>query len=234
MPAPTDHRQCRREPLNGMAGADTLQGGLGHDIYVVDNAGDNVIETSARRRHRPGAELGQLHPGPNVENLTLLGTGGDQRHRQHARQPAHRQQRRQSPQGPVNANDTLDGGAGSDELQGGAGNDSLRGGTDADRLRVQHRAQRVRPMSIPSSTSSTDVDEILLENAVFTGLAAGAAQCQCVPAGHRRGRMPTTASSTMPPAGDLFFDSDGTGAAAAVLSPPSTIRRPPSSRPTSW
>ena len=30
--------------LDGAAGADTLAGGLGNDLYVVDNAGDSVIE----------------------------------------------------------------------------------------------------------------------------------------------------------------------------------------------
>ena len=39
--------------LDGGAGADTMSGGLGNDTYVVDNAGDIVIE-AAGGRHRHG------------------------------------------------------------------------------------------------------------------------------------------------------------------------------------
>ena len=45
--------------LDGGAGADTMTGGIGNDTYVVDNAGDVVTELAGR--HRPGAELDQLH-----------------------------------------------------------------------------------------------------------------------------------------------------------------------------
>ena len=47
--------------LDGGAGADAMDGGDGDDTYVVDNAGDTVVEGRAQLRHRHGDELGQLH-----------------------------------------------------------------------------------------------------------------------------------------------------------------------------
>src|SRR5574343_1442389 len=69
--------------LNGMAGADTLAGGLGNDAYVVDSLSDVVTEFSGH-----GTDLVQTRlayslmdtdgggtNGGNVENLQLTGSG---------------------------------------------------------------------------------------------------------------------------------------------------------------
>ena len=97
--------------LNGGGGADTMTGGAGNDTYVVDNAGDTVIE-AAGRRHRHWCRARSPTPWARiVENLTLIGSGLDQRHRQRAEQHDHRQctgqhaHRQRRP-------DTLDGGVG--------------------------------------------------------------------------------------------------------------------------
>jgi Ca2+-binding RTX toxin-like protein len=102
------------DTLNGGAGADTLIGGLGDDLYIVDNAGDIVVENA-------GAGLDAVQSsvtwtlGANVEVLMLSGTGNIS--------------------GTGNALDNLltgngggnvlNGGAGTDILQGAAGNDTL-------------------------------------------------------------------------------------------------------------
>jgi serralysin len=60
--------------LNGMAGADTLDGGAGNDLYVVDNIGDVVIE-----RGTSPAEIDTVYSyidytlTSNVEALSLVG-----------------------------------------------------------------------------------------------------------------------------------------------------------------
>jgi len=103
------------DTLNGGAGADTLSGGAGNDTYIVDNAGDVVIESTGADS---GTDLVQTALAgytlaANVENLTYTGTSGF------------------AGTGNAAANsitggggaDTLDGGAGTDTLIGGAGND---------------------------------------------------------------------------------------------------------------
>ena len=64
------------DTLNGAGGIDTLIGLGGDDLYIVNLAGDVVIETDG-----PGAGNDTVNStvtytlGDNVENLTLLGTG---------------------------------------------------------------------------------------------------------------------------------------------------------------
>jgi Ca2+-binding RTX toxin-like protein len=65
--------------LNGGTGADTMLGGAGNDIYVVDNAGDMVYESTTTTS---GIDAGGIDTvqsslsytlGQFVENLTLTG-----------------------------------------------------------------------------------------------------------------------------------------------------------------
>lgn len=99
--------------LDGGAGADTLAGGAGNDTYVVENAGDAVIENAGEGTDTVESSVGAILTA-NVENLRLtgatdingvgneldnfvLGNGGS---------------------------NTIDGGAGADTLAGGGGNDT--------------------------------------------------------------------------------------------------------------
>jgi Ca2+-binding RTX toxin-like protein len=107
--------------LSGGAGADTMLGGAGDDTYVVDNAGDVVIENDAEGADTVQASVSWTL-GDYLENLTLTGSaalngiGNDADNQL---------------QGNSAAN-LLDGGAGNDTLNGGAGNDTLRGGAGND------------------------------------------------------------------------------------------------------
>jgi Ca2+-binding RTX toxin-like protein len=54
-------------------GADTLAGGLGNDVLMVDDAGDVVLENAGEGTDTVQSYLVNYTLGANVENLTLLG-----------------------------------------------------------------------------------------------------------------------------------------------------------------
>jgi parallel beta-helix repeat protein len=100
--------------LNGMGGADKMQGGIGNDTYYVDHTGDQVIEFAGQ-----GIDTVITHMtyvlGNDIENLSLSGSA--------------------KVNGTGNAADNvLVGNNGSNILYGLDGNDTLEGGLGADRL----------------------------------------------------------------------------------------------------
>ncbi len=161
--------------LNGGVGADRMFGGLGNDRFYVDNAGDTVFEAANQGTdsiytsvhytlaawqsveviattsvagtvaiNLAGNNLGQQILGNNGANR-LVGDGG---------------------------NDTLTGNGGNDLLLGGVGNDRLTGGAGFDKfvfdtaLNPISNVDRITDFSVPQDT-------IVLENAIFKGIAAG-------------------------------------------------------------
>ncbi|QEY65005.1 tandem-95 repeat protein [Metapseudomonas lalkuanensis] len=111
------------DSLDGGSGADRMEGGLGNDSYVVDDAGDVVIEASGAGNDTVQASI-SYSLGAEIERLTLLGSA--------------------DLNGTGNTlantlignsgNNLLDGGSGNDLLQGGDGNDSLMGSSGTDTL----------------------------------------------------------------------------------------------------
>jgi len=103
--------------LDGGAGVDTLAGGAGDDTFVVDSAGDVVMENAGEGTDTVQTALASysLAAAANVENLTFTGAGGFAG----------------TGNGGGNiitgagGNDTLDGAAGNDTLIGGAGDDTF-------------------------------------------------------------------------------------------------------------
>jgi type VI protein secretion system component Hcp/Ca2+-binding RTX toxin-like protein len=107
--------------LNGLGGADRMAGGLGNDVYFVDDPGDQVIEN-------PGGGTDAIFSTvsrnlePNVETLVLQGTGdlfGD------GNLLANKLNGN-------SGNNVLNGQSGADVLNGGAGRDTLIGGAGND------------------------------------------------------------------------------------------------------
>ncbi|TAN53146.1 MAG: matrixin family metalloprotease [Methylococcaceae bacterium] len=141
--------------LDGGGGADTLQGGLGNDTYTLDDAGDNMLESSGAGTDTVLSALSYTL-GANLENLVLTGaqaidaTGNGL----HNRLSGNAQ------------NNALDGGKGVDTLSGGAGNDLYRVDNRADLLQETAGAGTD---SVQSSVSYSLPDNV--ENLTLTGTA---------------------------------------------------------------
>ncbi|MGQ3077799.1 MAG: M10 family metallopeptidase C-terminal domain-containing protein [Allorhizobium sp.] len=97
------------DTLDGGEGEDDMTGGTGNDIYIVDNIGDAVIETSTGGTDTIRTTLERYALGAWIEGLVYTGT---------------------SPWtgiGNTLANSIV-GGVGNDAIYGGSGNDTLNGG----------------------------------------------------------------------------------------------------------
>jgi Ca2+-binding RTX toxin-like protein len=108
--------------LDGGAGADTLDGGAGNDIYIVDNAGDTIIDAAGidtvfrKLSGTLSASMENLTAAAGTAALALTGNA-----------------LANVITGNVGAN-ALKGAAGDDVLSGGLGNDKLYGGLGKDVL----------------------------------------------------------------------------------------------------
>ena len=135
--------------LTGNAGVDRLAGGAGDDSYVIQNAGDRVVEHAAAGNDTVFSTVSYSLPA-FVEKLVLNGhaglhgTGNDL-------------------DNTIIGNDaanTLDGGAGNDTLDGRGGADILIGGTGDDVFIVDHAGDVVveiqHPISVIVSSAFDD------------------------------------------------------------------------------
>jgi Ca2+-binding RTX toxin-like protein len=130
--------------LSGGIGADYMEGGTGDDVYIVDNAGDSVVEASGEGIDEVFTTLASYTLGANVEDLyfnagsgNFTGTGnaldneifGGSGNDNLSGLDGNDLLRGQT------GNDTLSGGDGDDLLVGGSGIDDLTGGAGADTFR---------------------------------------------------------------------------------------------------
>jgi Ca2+-binding RTX toxin-like protein len=104
------------------AGNDTLSGGAGNDTYVINNAGDTVVELAGEGSDLVRTDLASFTLSDFVENLMYTGSGDFTG----------------TGNGTSNTlwggvgNDTLFAGASADRLLGGAGHDFMDGGDGND------------------------------------------------------------------------------------------------------
>ena len=143
--------------LNGGGGADTMNAGLGDDLYIVDNVGDSVFETSTTGGYDEVESSVTFALSTNIENLTLTGTAAIN--------------------GTGNAlNNILTGNDGANILDGGAGFDRLYGGLGDDTYLVEGTDQ------VTETDAAGGVDHVIssvnftlganLENLTMTGTIA--------------------------------------------------------------
>jgi Ca2+-binding RTX toxin-like protein len=99
--------------LTASAGGQTLQGGAGDDIYVVNSASVTVTEAASAGNDTVFTSLASYSLPSNIETLSYTGTGNFT--------------------GTGNSsNNTIIGGIGNDTLRGGGGADHLVGGSGTD------------------------------------------------------------------------------------------------------
>ncbi|MFG6413489.1 VCBS domain-containing protein [Roseateles sp. DC23W] len=168
--------------LDGGAGNDTLTGGQGNDVYIVDAAGDTVVEATSQGTDEVRTALASYTLSANVENLTMTGgsasgvgntldnlitggTGDDSLY-------------------GLAGDDMLSGGDGNDLLDGGAGNDALSGGAGNDTYHVSATGDVVTEAAsegtdevrttLTSYTLGAYVENLTYTNPAFNGTGSAA------------------------------------------------------------
>ena len=186
--------------LDGGLGADRMEGGAGNDTYVVDDAGDVVIELAGQGTLDTVQTSINYSLSNEVERLVLTGSAD------------------LAGTGNALAN-SLTGNSGANRLDGGTGADILTGGDGADMFVFS------TTLGAGNVDSVTDfvlgIDHIQLAATVFSGLgqdnqplsaslfASGAGMVAAADAATRIVFDTNT--------GNLYYDVDGTGGAAAQL-----------------
>jgi RTX calcium-binding nonapeptide repeat (4 copies) len=199
------------DTLIGGTGKDTLTGGAGNDVYFVDNINDLVVEIVNAGLDTVNSSVNITLTG-NVENLVLTGTSAISGTGNSSNNTITGNSGNNLLLG-LGGNDTLSGGDGSDTLDGGIGIDNLFGGAGSDTF-------------VLSKTSTDNVgdfgaiDRLQISASDFGGgLKANVALLSTQ---LRAGANTSTANTAAQrfiyntTNGDLFFDVDGSAAAAAI------------------
>jgi Ca2+-binding RTX toxin-like protein len=179
--------------LDGRAGADTMTGGLGDDKYVVDSAGDVVVELADQGIDSVRSWISYTLGG-NLEKLTLYGA---------ANLDGAGNDLINTVIGNSGRN-ILDGGLGSDTLSGEGGGDTFRfstalGTSNVDKILVFDHA----------------ADTIQLDDAIFAALGTGALGAGAF----NTGTVATQADDRIlfdTASKSLYYDADGVGGVAAI------------------
>ena len=195
-----------RNVLDGRGGADRMVGGRGEDTYIVDDAGDTIIEGfSSLETDAVMTSLTYFALPQYVENLTytgladFIGIGTSYNNVMTG----------------STGNDSLRSAGGRDRLFGRGGTDILTGGTNADEF-VFDTDPAVEAGADSITDFSAAEDSILLDISVFTEIAAGvladAAFCLGTQALDADDRIVCDVET-----GNVFYDADGSGEGAAIL-----------------
>ncbi|BCH31523.1 hypothetical protein MesoLjLc_34530 [Mesorhizobium sp. L-8-10] len=182
--------------LDGGSGNDRLDGGDGNDTYVLANGADVVVDIGGTLDAITSTISRSLANYATIEKLTLLGTANING----------------TGNGLANTivgnagNNTLNGGLGRDVLTGGTGNDSFRFDTALSAANVD----RITDFSVPRDT-------IVLENAVFKGLAAGTLAASAFVKNTTGLAMDANDRIIFETdTGKLFYDSNGSASGGAI------------------
>ncbi|WP_428659292.1 hypothetical protein [Reyranella sp.] len=183
--------------LDGKTGADTMAGAVGNDTYIVDNAGDIVVEKNGEGTDQVNSSVSFNLTGQYIERLTLTGSG--------------------TISGTGNSLDNaLVGNAGRNFLNGGTGSDVLTGGLGAD---VFVFRSVLGASNIDTITDyNVAADTIQLDNAVFTAIAGTGTLSLAQFAANASGTAQDASDRIIyeTDTGKLFYDSNGNAAGGAI------------------
>jgi Ca2+-binding RTX toxin-like protein len=181
-----------------------MEGGIGNDIYVVDDAGDAVVELAGGGDDRVKTAIDYVLPA-NVEQVRAIGgiTGVDLTGN--------------------GLNNRLDGNAGNNTLDGRGGYDVLTGKGGADSFVFR---DALEPPNIDRITDfNVNDDTIELESAVFRAIKGTGMLTAAQFAANASGTAVDASDRIIyeTDTGKLFYDSNGSAAGGAtqfaVLSP---------------
>ncbi|OAM52090.1 hypothetical protein A7981_00960 [Methylovorus sp. MM2] len=133
--------------IDGMGGNDSMYGGYGDDIYLLDNANDKIYESANQGIDTVITTVSLSALASNVENLTLLGVattavGNSLNNLLLGNELSNK----------------LSGSSGNDTLIGGLGNDSLYGGTGNDYYLVNSSSDLVGDSSVSGGNDTVDAN----------------------------------------------------------------------------
>ena len=201
------------DTLTGGAGLDTLIGGAGNDVYVV-TAGDTVTEALGGGVDTVRSTASWVLKA-NIEDLKLEGTGNTAGTGNKLANKLIGNSGDNALTG-LGGKDTLAGRVGNDVLDGGAGDDTLTGGEGSDTFvfstALTANLDSVRDFAV-------GVDKLRLDDDIFTALAPGGLSADAFVSGSGlssaqdgNDRIVYDTST-----GNLYYDADGTGTAAAAV-----------------
>jgi Ca2+-binding RTX toxin-like protein len=188
------------ETFDSGSGIDNMAGRGGNDTYTVDNAADVVTEGSSGGFDTVLASVSYaLAADSEIEVLQTTNA---------------------AVVGAINLTgnkfaQTITGNAGANVLNGGLGKDTLTGGLGNDNFVFDTKLSATLNVDLITDFSHAN-DTIVLENAIFTGIAAGTLSA----AAFRVGTKALDASDRIiynKSNGNVFYDADGNGARAQVL-----------------
>jgi Ca2+-binding RTX toxin-like protein len=141
---------------NTITGNDSLVGGTGNDIYVVDSTADVISETSTLAGEIDNVSSSVTWTlGANLEKLTLTGSSAIHGTGNTLANTITGNTGNNKLTGGA-GNDTLSGGSGNDTLDGGTGNDSLVGAAGNDSYFVDSVGDRINE----ATTLASEIDTV--------------------------------------------------------------------------
>ena len=188
------------DKLDGGQGADRMEGGTGNDTYVVDDAGDVVLELAGQGTLDTVQASINYSLSNEVERLVLTGSAD------------------LAGTGNALAN-SLTGNSGANRLDGGAGADILTGGDGADLFVFSTTLGAGNVDSVTDFVLGSD--HIQLATTVFGGLGPANQPLSASLFASGAGMVAAADAATRivfdTNTGNLYYDVDGAGGAAAQL-----------------